>query len=165
MGVDVSFPDTHVGDLSNPYAEITQHIMGTRRYWAGVVYAYCEPIEIFDALMHGTAWVTWEGEYMRVNTVHYDPYQNIHGNPGRRPARIECSQRQRAGYAKIDGSPAYLDLIEPSPPAPDDEWLPAERARAIRELIGDRPRPKSVWVPDGHGDIMLIDPWATDREP
>ena len=144
----------HIGDLTDPYAEVTQHILGTRRYWGGAIYASTITKEVFDATATASAWVVWGGVFMRINGM-----GNSTPGPGDRPWRIECSQRQRVGYAQIDGRSVYLDLIEPSPPTPTEPWWVPERARALRELIGTGPHPRSVLVPGMDGGLVSIDPW------
>lgn len=144
----------HIGDLADPYAEVTQHILGSRRYWGGVIYASTVSNEVFDATASTSAWVVWGGVFMRINGM-----GNSEPGPGERPWRVECSQRQRVGYAQIDGRSVYLDLIEPSPPTPGEPWWVPERARAIRELIGTGPRPRSVLALDMNGNLVAINPW------
>ncbi|MFI5542033.1 hypothetical protein ACIA5H_37290, partial [Nocardia sp. NPDC051900] len=49
----------------------------------------------------------------------------------------------------------------PSPPRPTDEWFPAERARAIRDLVGDARPAVQVPTPDGKRRVAF-DPWAPE---
>ncbi|WP_280381035.1 hypothetical protein [Nocardia wallacei] len=102
------------------------------------------------------AWIMWDGLYLRIISVHI----------GSALAEIWCSQGSRSGAALIDGEPAYLTLVEPSPPRPTGEWLPAERARAIRDLVAETIGPDArpaVLAPDSsNGTLTEFNPWAAE---
>ncbi|WP_405137444.1 hypothetical protein [Nocardia sp. NBC_01388] len=143
-----------IDTLADPYAEITQNIMGTGRYWAGSIFAADVSREAFNALSMGCVWVVWAGVFMRINGA-----GNSSPGPGGRLWRIECSQRQHVGYVELGRDPVALDLIEPSPPMPPESWWMSECARAVRDLVGTEPRPDRVFVPDMRGKLAQIDPW------
>ncbi|MBF5002318.1 hypothetical protein IRT45_34945 [Nocardia sp. BSTN01] len=100
------------------------------------------------------AWVVWDDMYMRITDYHIAKDA---------PHTIGCSQGGPFGFAEIDGKPVALIVVEPSPPSATLDWFPAERARAIRDYLGE-PGDHLVMVPDDSnpGHLVTCDPWAPE---
>ncbi|WP_330253083.1 hypothetical protein OG874_00260 [Nocardia sp. NBC_00565] len=143
--------------LTDARLDIQTYTTGSRVYLAGCIATSDteagEAINRVDLLT--TLFAVWGAEYLRINAWRRDRMSGGY--------IIECSQAADVGYAKINGKDTCLRLVEPSPPRPCEEWLPAERDRAIRDLVGKViPRP-SVLVPDWASTPMQLvrcDPWS-----
>lgn len=151
-----------LGELVDPYPELQQHTSGSRTYWCGVVYAREVP-ESTLAMDMAHVWIGWHGKTLRVDGWRHTPGGDP-GDPGRRPYRLECSQLLESGAAVFDNyhQRVRLHLLEPSPPRPIEEWLDRERARAIRELVGDGRRPHVRVPTPRRGELVTFDPWAPE---
>lgn len=139
--------------LTNIETDVQSYPTGTASYKAGAVYT-CDTDSITQLLqvMPLTMWIVCDGVFLRIQTVSSNHWREKH--------RIECTQGTDTGCAVIYGKGHTLRLVEPSPPRPTDEWLDAERSRAIRDLLGDA-RP-AVLVP-GDGGLVPCDPWAVSE--
>ncbi|WP_063039687.1 hypothetical protein [Nocardia pseudovaccinii] len=147
--------------LTDARPDIQTRTTGKRVYLAGSIVT--RDLHAFAAISGAivgpiAAWAVWGTEYMRIWGISSDYRTGGYV--------IECTQAADVGFAQIDGVPTTLRIVEPSPPRPVDEWLPAERARAIRDLVGDARRP-SVLVPgdtgpDGAITLVSCDPWAPE---
>lgn len=146
-----------IGELSDPYPELQQHISGSSTYWRGYIYARDIP-EGCVSLELNHVWIGWHDKFLRVSGWSHG--SNV--DPTSRRWRFECSQCHDVGAAVFDyHHRVVLPIIEPSPPRPEEEWLDAERARAIRELVGAGRRPH-VQAPNRRGDLVSFDPWAPE---
>ncbi|MBF6515547.1 hypothetical protein IU421_14840 [Nocardia cyriacigeorgica] len=135
--------------LTDMQPTIKTHTTGTARYKAGAVYTrdLTAAKKVFDAVLDAQLWIVFDGTYIRVTTI----------SMGWNEGRIEASQGADIGYALISGTLRDLRLVEPSPPRPSDEWVDAERARAIRDLLGEA-RPE-VLIPDSTHGWRRFDSW------
>lgn len=143
--------------LTDADPQIHAYTLGQRSYRGGRIYT--RDTHTISALLDDgylvqrAAWVKWAETCMRISSFHLQPDRGW----------IDCTQAVTTGAARIDGQLQALTIIEPSPPRPSSEWLPAERAHAIRELLG-APGPE-VQVPewsDGRMVWVPCDPWAPE---
>ncbi|MFD9614919.1 hypothetical protein ACFWWS_36695 [Streptomyces sp. NPDC059083] len=155
-GRDQEAPE-YLGELLADEVNISTGTTGSRNYLSGTIVRLSrtdnEVIStLFDRLDFGTAWVVHAGSHIRI--------ENCEITWGR--CLITCSQAHRVGLAYLDGVAHMLTVVEPSPPRAIEEWFPAERARAIRDLVGDGPRP-DVQVPSpDYTSRVAFDPWAQE---
>ncbi|MEV6258054.1 hypothetical protein AB0L97_32845 [Nocardia sp. NPDC051911] len=145
-----------IATLDDARPEIETKASGSRTYLAGIVAAAGSDAEdvgrsLLGLVEHLTVWVEYRGSYVRVQSVDLGDWR----------LRIRCSQAADVGLAFLDGQETALRVVEPSPPRPTDEWFPAERARAIRDLVGDARPTVQVPTPDGK-ERIAFDPWAPE---
>ncbi|MGV9742843.1 hypothetical protein [Nocardia farcinica] len=121
----------HLGDLPDAYLDLHTHYAGTRPYRSGIISVAAEhiwPIVDGRAEHAWTFWVRVDDEYLRVQRVQIP----ILGGT----AILEVDQSLPAPATRVgtDGTIAVqLRVVEPSPPRPTSEWLPAEAERVVRD--------------------------------
>lgn len=122
------------GALTDAHAELDDVTTGSRTYKRGVVLspdsATVRRLMDTFAVLPKTTWVVWDNQFIRISAAAMDDPSGT--------CVIVCSQGARIGFAVIDGVQTELTLVEPSPPQPQSEWVTRERARAIRDLVGDQ---------------------------
>ncbi|WP_280247309.1 hypothetical protein [Nocardia abscessus] len=106
---------------------------GTRPYLAGEIRATAAEVQrLAETIEHGDHWVTVDGTYLRVHKLAIDTSCVGFGWIG----------VDQSTFAKkwTPGGIAITDLrvVEPSPPRPTEEWMPAEIARAIRDRQAEK---------------------------
>ncbi|OXR46645.1 hypothetical protein B7C42_01619 [Nocardia cerradoensis] len=149
-----TFDVVRLGTLRDAEANIRPATTGTQTYLAGEIHCGPDDAALIDQLIRRhpfvPAWVVFESKHIRVESV--ECYM-------RGSSLITCGQAGEYACAVLDGALTALTVVEPSPPRPTSEWIDCERARAIRDLVGDD-RPV-VEVPDGL-QFVPFDPWAPE---
>lgn len=149
----------YLGTLTDFEPQLGYRWAGHRQYPAGRILTHDRAAALLlfrtmQAQLRAT-WVVIEDVYMRISSI---ALPTVSG-----PCAIECAQGGEFGYAEIDGVPHHLPVIEPSPPQRLPDWLPRERARVIRDRLGE-PGDHLVLVPDADnpGHMVACDPWAPE---
>jgi hypothetical protein len=106
---------------------------GTRPYLAGEIQVHAAEVHrLAETLAHASYWVTIDDTFLRVQKLAVDLSWAGWGWIG----------VDQSTFAKkwTPGGIAITDLrvVEPSPPRPTEEWMPAEIARAIRDRQAEK---------------------------
>jgi hypothetical protein len=128
-------PDTgeihYLTTLDGATAELETRYAGTRPYLAGEIRVRPEHIHrAMETIADAPHWVSVDGTYLRVQQLGVD----LSG-----VGWIGVDQSTFA-IKMLPGGPAVSDLriVEPSPPRPSEEWMPAEIERALRDRQAEK---------------------------
>ncbi|MBF6298250.1 hypothetical protein IU459_11930 [Nocardia amamiensis] len=121
----------YLATLDGATAELETRYAGTRPYLAGEIRTRPHHIRrLMETIEHGVHWVTVDGTYLRVHALQID--LDVVGWIGVDQSTF-AKKWTPAGIAITD-----LRVVEPSPPRPTEEWMPAEIARAIRDRQAEK---------------------------
>ncbi|MGW4718297.1 hypothetical protein [Nocardia sp. NPDC004260] len=123
----------YVTTLDDATPHLETRYAGTRPYLAGEIRTTAAEVHrLAETIEHGDHWVTVEGTYIRVHKLAIDMSWVGFGWIGVDQSTF-AKKLTPIGIAITD-----LRVVEPSPPRPTEEWMPAEIARAIRDRQAEK---------------------------